>query len=121
MVDVSSSPDISRLLHCLRFECLQLSGTKHLESKFLKMSETPSSENEDVNVGDSAMDSQDAQDDSENVPQVEEEQKEKLLRLPLSRVKYIAKYDPDVNLVNQEASFLLTKSTVKIFCLIFKL
>lgn len=48
-----------------------------------------------------------------------EEQKEKLLQLPMGRVRHIIKTDPDVNLVNQEAVFLIGKSTVsiKIYCL----
>ena len=42
----------------------------------------------------------------------DEEQREKLLRLPLGRIKNIIKMDPDVNLVNQEAVFLTAKSVV---------
>lgn len=42
----------------------------------------------------------------------DEEQREKLLRLPLSRIKTIIKMDPEVNLVNQEAAFLVAKSVV---------
>ncbi|XP_069703283.1 DNA polymerase epsilon subunit 4-like [Periplaneta americana] len=41
----------------------------------------------------------------------EEEKSEKLLRLPLSRVKHIMKMDPDVHLASQEAVFLIAKST----------
>ncbi|XP_011310558.1 DNA polymerase epsilon subunit 4 [Fopius arisanus] len=42
--------------------------------------------------------------------EVESEPKEKLLKLPVGRVKHIVKSDPDVNLVNQEAIFLIAKS-----------
>lgn len=45
----------------------------------------------------------------------EEGQKEKLIQLPLSRVKNIAKVDPDVNLINADATFLIAKSTVIFF------
>lgn len=41
----------------------------------------------------------------------EEEKVEKLVKLPLSRIKTIIKMDPDVNLASQEAVFLITKST----------
>ncbi|XP_050453117.1 DNA polymerase epsilon subunit 4 [Cataglyphis hispanica] len=40
----------------------------------------------------------------------DEEQREKLLRLPLGRIKTIIKMDPEVTLVNQEAVFLTAKS-----------
>ena len=44
---------------------------------------------------------------------VEETNKvEKLVRLPLTRIKHIVKMDPDVNLCSQEALFLITKTTV---------
>ncbi|XP_015601388.1 DNA polymerase epsilon subunit 4 [Cephus cinctus] len=55
--------------------------------------------------------SQDSQEETENISHGDEEQKEKLVRLPLGRVRHIMKMDPDVNLVNQEAIFLITKST----------
>ncbi|XP_067000839.1 DNA polymerase epsilon subunit 4 [Anabrus simplex] len=41
----------------------------------------------------------------------EEEKSEKLLKLPIARVKHIMKMDPDVNLASQEAVFLIAKST----------
>lgn len=37
---------------------------------------------------------------------------EKLLRLPISRVKKLMKTDPDVCLASREAVFLITKATV---------
>ncbi|KYM82078.1 DNA polymerase epsilon subunit 4 [Atta colombica] len=40
----------------------------------------------------------------------DEEQREKLIRLPLGRIKTIIKMDPEVCLVNQEATFLVAKS-----------
>ncbi|XP_017753560.1 PREDICTED: DNA polymerase epsilon subunit 4 [Eufriesea mexicana] len=47
----------------------------------------------------------------ENNTRIDEEQKEKLVKLPLGRIKTIIKTDPEVNMVNQEAVFLITKST----------
>ncbi|PNF40410.1 DNA polymerase epsilon subunit 4 [Cryptotermes secundus] len=41
----------------------------------------------------------------------EEEKSERILRLPLARVKHIMKIDPDVHFASQEAVFLITKST----------
>ncbi|XP_022902491.1 DNA polymerase epsilon subunit 4 [Onthophagus taurus] len=38
-------------------------------------------------------------------------QERKLLRLPLWKVKRIMKIDPDVQVVNKEAAFLVTKAT----------
>lgn len=42
----------------------------------------------------------------------DDEQREKLIRLPLGRIKAIIKMDPEVCLVNQEAAFLVAKSVV---------
>jgi hypothetical protein len=42
----------------------------------------------------------------------EEDKSERVLRLPLARVKHIMKIDPDVHFASQEAVFLITKSTV---------
>lgn len=58
--------------------------------------------------------------ETENLPETEEvletagdeEPTVKLTNLPLARVKKIVKTDPDINLVNQEAIFLMTKATV---------
>nr|XP_012134760.1 PREDICTED: DNA polymerase epsilon subunit C isoform X1 [Megachile rotundata] len=55
--------------------------------------------------------SQDSQEEVENI-RADEEQKEKLVKLPLGRIKTIIKMDPEVNMINQEAVFLITKSTV---------
>lgn len=41
-----------------------------------------------------------------------EQKQNKLLRLPLNRVKNIMKFDPDCTLVSQEAAVLVTKATV---------
>lgn len=49
--------------------------------------------------------------EKENLDIAEEEKSEKLVKLPLSRIKSIIKMDPDVNLASQEAVFLITKST----------
>lgn len=46
------------------------------------------------------------------LPAGDEEQREKLSRLPLGRIKTIIKMDPEVTLVNQEAVFLTAKSVV---------
>lgn len=56
--------------------------------------------------------SHDSQEEIENSIRVDEEQKEKLVKLPLGRIKTIIKMDPEVNMVNQEAVFLIAKSTV---------
>lgn len=57
---------------------------------------------------------QDLQEETENTLQGDEEQREKLLQLPFGRIKTIIKTDPEVHLVNQEAVFLIAKSTVNI-------
>ncbi|KAG5306521.1 DPOE4 polymerase, partial [Acromyrmex insinuator] len=48
--------------------------------------------------------------DEVNISHGNEEQREKLIRLPLGRIKTIIKMDPEVCLVNQEATFLVAKS-----------
>ncbi|KAG5325508.1 DPOE4 polymerase, partial [Pseudoatta argentina] len=48
--------------------------------------------------------------DEVNTSHGDEEQREKLIRLPLGRIKTIIKMDPEVCLVNQEATFLVAKS-----------
>lgn len=65
--------------------------------------------NEDPTSGEN---SQDSQEEVDNVLQGDEEQREKLLRLPLGRVKTLIKMDPEVQLINQEAVFLVAKSVV---------
>ncbi|XP_076663528.1 DNA polymerase epsilon subunit 4 [Andrena cerasifolii] len=55
--------------------------------------------------------SHDSQEEIENSIRVDEEQKEKLVKLPLGRIRTIIKMDPEVNMVNQEAVFLIAKST----------
>ncbi|XP_043495182.1 DNA polymerase epsilon subunit 4-like isoform X2 [Polistes fuscatus] len=54
---------------------------------------------------------QDSLEGPDTILQVDEEQREKLVRLPIGRVRNIMKMDPEVNLVNQEAVFLIAKST----------
>lgn len=39
-----------------------------------------------------------------------DEQKEKLTRFPLGRIRSLIKTDPEVNVVNQEAVFLISKA-----------
>lgn len=55
---------------------------------------------------------QDSREEIYDNPHGDEEQREKLLRLPLGRIKTIIKMDPEVNLINQEAAFLVAKSVV---------
>ncbi|XP_066603139.1 DNA polymerase epsilon subunit 4 [Prorops nasuta] len=57
------------------------------------------------------VENEESQEETENSFHGDEEQKEKLLRLPLGRVRNIIKTDPDVNIINQEAVFLIAKST----------
>lgn len=63
----------------------------------------------DVGEADGNVDSSETVDiskpDLEDVP-------EKLLRLPISRIKKLMKTDPDVCLASREAVFLITKATV---------
>ncbi|XP_034944918.1 DNA polymerase epsilon subunit 4 [Chelonus insularis] len=70
-------------------------------------------EQEELNLSSSLVEEQshESQEENEETPRAEEEHKEKLLKLPVGRVKIIAKMDSDVNLINQEALFLITKST----------
>lgn len=39
-------------------------------------------------------------------------EKQRLIRLPLSRIKTIMKLDPDCVLISQDSAFLVTKATV---------
>lgn len=75
------------------------------------------SENElqDLNISNSEENAFELPEENDSAPQVEEEVREKLVQLPLGRIKHIVKMDPEVNLVNQEAIFLITKSTVRYF------
>ncbi|XP_011495886.1 PREDICTED: DNA polymerase epsilon subunit 4 [Ceratosolen solmsi marchali] len=41
----------------------------------------------------------------------DEEPKIKLTKLPIGRIRTIVKTDPDINFINQEAIFLITKAT----------
>lgn len=67
------------------------------------------------NISNGAENLQDSQEETDTALQADEEQREKLVRLPIGRVRNIIKMDPDVNLVNQEAVFLIAKSTVILF------
>lgn len=53
-----------------------------------------------------------SQEETDNAVHGDEEQREKLLQLPLGRIKTIIKMDPEVSMINQEAVFLITKSVV---------
>ncbi|XP_024874750.1 DNA polymerase epsilon subunit C isoform X2 [Temnothorax curvispinosus] len=57
--------------------------------------------------GENIRDSREEVDDN---PHGDEEQREKLIRLPLGRIKTIVKMDPEVSLINQEAAFLVAKN-----------
>jgi len=62
----------------------------------------------------SQIDEENLRDSREDVDDAshDEEQREKLIRLPLGRIKTIIKMDPEVSLVNREAAFLVAKSVV---------
>ncbi|XP_074109957.1 DNA polymerase epsilon subunit 4 [Cotesia typhae] len=66
---------------------------------------------EELNQTADLPDEQETPEEPDSVPVADEEAKEKLLKLPVGRVKIIAKTDPEVNLINQEAMFIITKST----------
>ncbi|XP_076242494.1 DNA polymerase epsilon subunit 4 [Calliopsis andreniformis] len=70
-----------------------------------------STSDRELNESASGEYSHDSQEEVESNVRNDEEQKDKLVRLPLGRIKTIIKMDPDVNMVNQEAVFLITKST----------
>jgi len=55
---------------------------------------------------------QNSQEEIDDSSRGDEEPREKLTRLPLGRIKTIIKMDPEVSLINQEATFLVTKSVV---------
>lgn len=65
-------------------------------------------------TSDDVLDTANTENDNELPSAIGEEPSEKILRLPLSRVKKIMKMDPDVSIASQEAVFLITKATVKI-------
>lgn len=41
-----------------------------------------------------------------------EDKAEKLVKLPIARIRHIMKMDPEVHIASQEAVFLITKATV---------
>ncbi|XP_043792320.1 DNA polymerase epsilon subunit 4 [Apis laboriosa] len=65
----------------------------------------------ELNESISSTGKENSQEEIENNARIDEEQKEKLVKLPLGRIKTIIKMDPEVHMVNQEAVFLITKST----------
>ncbi|XP_011631756.1 DNA polymerase epsilon subunit 4 isoform X2 [Pogonomyrmex barbatus] len=60
--------------------------------------------------GSRSEENRDLQEEIDDTSHGDEEQREKLLRLPMGRIKTIIKMDPEVSLVNQEAVFLISKS-----------
>lgn len=70
----------------------------------------------DVDVGDADGNSDGGEMVDISTPDFEEVP-EKLLRLPISRIKKLMKTDPDVCLASREAVFLITKATVRIVTL----
>jgi len=70
--------------------------------------------NKDIRLDKSHINEENLRDSREDVDDTshDEEQREKLLQLPLGRIKTIIKMDPEVSLVNQEAAFLVAKSVV---------
>ena len=55
---------------------------------------------------------------AENVENVDPEQTEsdkteRLIKLPITRIKHIMKMDPDVNLASQDAVILIAKAAVR--------
>ncbi|CAL7935154.1 unnamed protein product [Xylocopa violacea] len=69
------------------------------------------SSDKELNESTGGENAHDSQEEVENNARIDEEQKEKLVRLPLGRIKTIIKMDPEVNIINQEAVFLIAKST----------
>lgn len=73
-------------------------------------------QDEDLDVENEIVDNNEAVDvniEGDNEFQTHnEEQPEKILKLPMGRIKKIMKMDPDVSLASQEAVFLITKATV---------
>lgn len=63
-------------------------------------------------TSDDVLDTVNTENDTELPSAVSEEPSEKILRLPISRIKKIMKMDPDVGIASQEAVFLITKATV---------
>lgn len=75
------------------------------------------SSNEDIGENDVSRDGNESrenpqEEETDNALLIDDEQREKLVRLPLGRVKSLIKMDPEVHMVNQEAVFLITKSVV---------
>ncbi|KAG6799375.1 DNA polymerase epsilon subunit 4 [Apis mellifera caucasica] len=73
--------------------------------------EEESVSDKELNESTSSIGKENSQEEIENNARIDEEQKEKLVKLPLGRIKTIIKMDPEVHMVNQEAVFLITKST----------
>jgi DNA polymerase epsilon subunit 4 len=68
---------------------------------------------ETVVIDDTADESLPLSTEKINTINVEETNKvEKIVRIPITRIKHLVKMDPDVNLCSQEALFLITKTTV---------
>ncbi|KAK7100316.1 DNA polymerase epsilon subunit 4-like [Littorina saxatilis] len=78
----------------------QMTGTTENEEAVRQDSEQTESQQEEET---------EQQQEKENQPQAAE-QNDRLLKLPLSRIKTIIKMDPDVSLASQEAVVTLTKA-----------
>ncbi|XP_043284019.1 DNA polymerase epsilon subunit 4 [Venturia canescens] len=61
-------------------------------------------------VSSGADKSQESLEEPESVQHADQEQREKLVKLPVGRIRNIVKMDPDVNIVTGEAIFAITKS-----------
>lgn len=64
---------------------------------------------------DGVVDTEVPSENAENTPpELQESDKtERLVRLPLTRIKHIIKMDPDVNLASQDAVILIAKAAVR--------
>lgn len=71
--------------------------------------------NDSLHAEDTENHAQDLSDETNTAAPQVEEKREKLIQLPMAKVKSIIKSDPDVNMVNLEAVFIIAKSTVIYF------
>ena len=51
--------------------------------------------------------------DNEDSDLTQSEKNERVVKLPLTRIKHIMKMDPDVTLASQDAVVMITKATVR--------
>ena len=102
-------------------ENLTMENTRNTEKENLTMENTRNTEKEmNSSNGSTGTEKSDQKCQVEFEPielaelesQQYEEPKTKLTKLPIGRIRTIIKTDPDINLINQEAIFLVTKATV---------